>query len=324
MQEGKDRNMDNGLSQNNAPLMCTLHSNDANHQAANLINWQQEFDQLSQGRFVGMIKERHFPHIHVFREDTSHSLRQQCRVESGGVWLGFSANDKSCRINHEQTTNKQFLCRPGSRDFELLTPDSFSIYGLVLHPSFFTELIGQEDETLFDSSCNGLWLENITATKLYNFKQYLSLLLKSDSNHWSNHTHELILQDAVIELLSHAQQTPDAHVTSVQRNRIMARVQEYLTESRMRSPITMNEICAAVHVSRRTLQYTFSQCYGIAPKQYIQAIRLNQVRRELSRNEELQTISDIAINSGFFHLGQFCQSYKRLFGETPQQTRLKL
>ena len=53
----------------------------------------------------------------------------------------------------------------------------------------------------------------------------------------------------------------------------------------MKSPITMNEICAAVHVSRRTLQYTFTQCYGIPPKQYIQALRLNQVRRELSEKE---------------------------------------
>lgn len=316
--------MDKEISEKDEPLWCALHANDANHQATNLVNWEQEFDQLSQGRFVGEIKELHFPHIHVFREDTSHSLRQQCRVESDGLWLGFSANEKSCRINHEQTTSDQFLCRPGSRDFELLTPDSFSIYGMVLHPSFFTELLGDNKETIFDSDCDGLWLENITATKPNDFKQYLALLLQPKSNRWSNHTHELILQDAVIELLSNAQQAPVAHVTSLQRNRIMVRVQEYLTEDRMKSPITINEICAAVHVSRRTLQYTFTQCYGMPPKQYIQALRLNQVRRELSGNEELHTISDIAINYGFFHLALFSQSYKRLFGETPQQTRQRI
>jgi AraC family ethanolamine operon transcriptional activator len=315
--------MDSGILQKDEPLLCTYHSNDANHQAENLINWQQEFDQLNQGNFVGIIKERHFPHIHVFREDTSHSLRQQCRVESGGLWLGFSANEKSCRINHEQTTNHQFLCRPGSRDFELLTPDNFSIYGLVLHSSFFTELVGEENETLFDNDRDGLWLENTTASKLSNFKQYLHLILHPKSNNWSNHTHELILQDATIELLSNAQQKPVAHITSRQRNRIMSRVQEYLTETRMKSPITMNEICTAVHVSRRTLQYAFTQCYGMPPKQYIQALRLNQVRRELSRNEEQKTIADIAINYGFFHPTLFSQSYKRLFGETPQQTKQK-
>jgi AraC family ethanolamine operon transcriptional activator len=312
--------MDRLTLKKNAPLLSTLHSHDANHQAANLINWQQEFDQLSQGHFLGVINELRFPHIHTFREDTSHSLRQQCQVEHGGLWLGFSSNNKSCRINNEQTTYNQLLCRPGGQDFELLTPDNFSIYGLVLHRSFFTELTEQTQESLYDNESDGLWLENIASAELQNFRQYLYLLLQQQGNRWSNNTHESILQDAVLELLTKAQQTPVAHVTSPQRQRIMARVQEYLTESRMKSPITMSEICAAVHVSRRTLQYTFIQCYGISPKQYIQVIRLNQVRRVLINNENFQTISDIAFNYGFFHLGQFSQNYKRLFGETPSQT----
>ena len=312
--------MDELTLKSNALMMSTIHSNDANHQAANLINWQQEFDQLSQGHFVGVINELHFPHIHTFREETSHSLRQQCRVENGGLWLGFSANNKSCRINNEQTTANQFLCRPGNQDFELLTPDDFSIYGLVLHRSFFTELTEQTKEELYDNASDGLWLDNVSPEELNKFRQYLSLLLQPKGNNWSSKTHESIIQDAVLELLSKAQQTSAAHVTSPQRKRIMARVQEYLTESRMKSPITMSEICSAVHVSRRTLQYTFAQCYGISPKQYIQVIRLNQARRMLQSNEEFQTISEVAFNYGFFHLGQFCQSYKRLFGETPRQT----
>jgi len=316
--------MNNQTLQKDDPWVCTHHSNDANHQAANLTDWEQEFDQLSKGRFLGVIKEVLFPHIHVFREDTSHNLRQQCRVEKGGLWLGFSANEKSCHINYEQTNNNQLLCRPGNRDFELLTPDDFSIYGLVLHPSFFAKLAEQEGEAIFNHNFDGLWLENIATTELNNLKRYLNLLLQTQNNNWSNRTHELILTDAAIELLINSQQQPTAHVTSLQRNRIMSRVQAYLTEERMKSPITMNEICSAVHVSRRTLQYTFTQCYGIPPKQYIQALRLNQVRRELSENKELQTISEVAINYGFFHLSHFNQSYKRLFGETPQQTKLRV
>ncbi|MGJ8580970.1 MAG: helix-turn-helix domain-containing protein [Psychromonas sp.] len=312
--------MDELTLKNNALMMSSIHSFDANHQAANLVNWQQEFDQLSQGHFIGAINELHFPHIHAFREDTSHSLRQQCRIEDGGLWLGFSANNKSCRINNELTTFNQFLCRSGSQDFELLTPDDFSIYGLVLHRSFFTELTEQTKEEIYDSGSDGLWLDNVALDELYQFRQYLSLLLAPKGNHWSSSTHESILHDAILNLLSKAQRTSAAHVTSPQRQRIMARVQEYLTESRLKSPITMSEICSAVHVSRRTLQYTFAQCYGISPKQYIQVVRLNQARRVLQSSEEFHTIADVAFNYGFFHLGLFCQNYKRLFGETPRQT----
>ncbi|WP_413700558.1 hypothetical protein ACLKMH_01305 [Psychromonas sp. KJ10-10] len=227
-----------------APSLSTIHSHDANHQATNLINWRQEFDQLSQGHFLGVINELHFPHIHTFREDTSLSLRQQCKVEHGGLWIGFSANNKSCRINNEETSNQQCLCRPGSEDFELLTPDNFSIYGLVLHPSFFTELTENNKEELYESHRNALWLDNIPATELQKFRQYLSLLLQPKGNRWSSRTHEAILQDATLELLSQAQPVVATHVTSPQRQRIMGRVQEYLNESRMKSPITMSEICA--------------------------------------------------------------------------------
>ncbi|WP_201288111.1 helix-turn-helix domain-containing protein [Psychromonas sp. L1A2] len=316
--------MDGLALKSNALMLSTIHSNDANHQAANLKNWDQEFDQISQGHFLGVINELHFPHIHIFREDTSHSLRQQCRIENGGLWLGFSSNNKSCRINNEQTSSNQFLCRPGAKDFELLTPDDFSIYGLVLKRSFFSDLTDQTKEELYDDGSDGLWLDKVSPYELHKFRQYLSLLLQPKGNNWSTKTHESIIQDAVLELLSKAQQTPLAHVTSLQRQRIMVRIQEYLTESRLKSPITMNEICSAVHVSRRTLQYTFAQCYGISPKQYIQITRLNQTRRILQSNEEFQTISEVAFNYGFFHLGLFCQNYKRLFGETPRQTLLNL
>jgi AraC family ethanolamine operon transcriptional activator len=50
-------------------------------------------------------------------------------------------------------------------------------------------------------------------------------------------------------------------------------------------------------------------------------MRLNQVRRVLQSPEDNRTIAEIAFDFGFFHLGQFSQSYKRLFGETPTETR---
>ncbi|NMS18434.1 AraC family transcriptional regulator, partial [Vibrio parahaemolyticus] len=56
-------------------------------------------------------------------------------------------------------------------------------------------------------------------------------------------------------------------------------------------------------------------------KQFIHRMRLNQVRRVLQSPEDNRTIAEIAFDFGFFHLGQFSQSYKRLFGETPTETR---
>jgi AraC family ethanolamine operon transcriptional activator len=306
---------------NSEQLLCTLHSNDANEQAANLVNWQQEFDQISRGSFHGVINELNFSNIHVFREDTSHGLRQQCRIEKGGVWLGFSADDEPCRINNTQTDGKRFLCRSGDQDFELLTPDDYSIYGLVLHASLFEQLERQGEEMQILKADHGLWLDRVPSPELTRFRQYLAILLQYKGVRWSRQTQERILEDALLNLLSQAQFTQQERVSPQHRQRIMHRVKQYLTDSRLKSPVTIGEICSAVHVSRRTLQYTFVECLGLAPKQYIQITRLNQVRRALLNSNGTQTVSEIAFDYGFFHLGQFSLDYKKLFGETPMTTR---
>ncbi len=311
--------MNNASLHGNESLLCTIHSNDANHQAENLINWQQQFDQLSRGRFVGVINEIHFPDIHVFREETSQQLRQQCQIEDGGLWLGFSANNNSCQINNQKIASEQFLCRPGGDGFELLTPENFSIFGLVLHQSCLKQW-AEQNHDIADKAFDCLFLEGIAPQLLITFRQYLSLLLQADGHRWSSITQQLILKDAVFELLSLAQTTPTKAITNAQRQRLMQRVKSYLHEADLSAPLTIDEICAAVHVSRRTLQYAFSECFGMSPKHYIKVIRLNQIRRALLQSEQKQTIAEIAFEHGFFHLGQFGQDYKSLFGENPQHT----
>ncbi|EWS52649.1 transcriptional regulator EutR [Methylibium sp. T29] len=41
------------------------------------------------------------------------------------------------------------------------------------------------------------------------------------------------------------------------------------------------ELCAALHVSRRTLQYAFEDEVGVNPLAYLRSVRLNGVRRLL-------------------------------------------
>lgn len=101
----------------------------------------------------------------------------------------------------------------------------------------------------------------------------------------------------------------------------MNRVRQYLENQDYRSPITVSELCSAVYVSRRTLQYTFEACCDASPKQFIHRMRLNQIRRVLQDPQDTRNIAEIAFDFGFFHLGQFSQSYKQLFGETPTETR---
>ena len=300
-----------------APDLCTFNTFDANQQAASLINWQQEYDQLSRGRFLGQIRERKFSHVHLFQEDSNRKLKQQCRVNEG-IWLGLSANDRPLHINHAQGDSDSILVREDGVDFELLTPENFSIYGLVIGPPFVERIQQQlEVESLTNKSqflsCSKHYIQQI--------KAYLALLLSPNQPRWSLHTHQGIVQDMLVELFAQSSRQEIRKATVTQREVTMRRVRQYLDNSQYRNPITVTELCDAVHVSRRTLQYAFESCCDISPKQFIQSVRLNQVRRVLQDTNDRRCINEIAFDFGFFHLGHFCQSYKQLFGESPMQTR---
>ena len=84
-------------------------------------------------------------------------------------------------------------------------------------------------------------------------------------------------------------------------------------------PLTVQQICGAIGVSERTLQYAFQEQLGVTPKQYLQSVRLGGVRRDLRGSEPSIKIADVANRWGFWHLGQFAADYCRQFGELPSE-----
>jgi len=84
---------------------------------------------------------------------------------------------------------------------------------------------------------------------------------------------------------------------------------------------TVADLCAAAGVSERTLQYAFQDYVGMSPVAYLRLCRLNDARAALLRGDP-QTISvtNVAMQFNFEHLGRFAGDYKRLFGEAPSAT----
>jgi AraC-like DNA-binding protein len=86
-------------------------------------------------------------------------------------------------------------------------------------------------------------------------------------------------------------------------------------------PLCLGDICDAVGVSPRTLQTSFMREHGVSPMTYLQAMRLERVHAALqSGNRHETSVSAVAREWGFRHLGRFSGSYSRRFGEYPGQT----
>lgn len=86
-----------------------------------------------------------------------------------------------------------------------------------------------------------------------------------------------------------------------------------LTES-----LSMSEVAARVGTSRRTLEHAFDTCASVSPARFHKVLRLNNARRLLEKG--LHSVNHAATSSGLHHLGRFSSEYHDLFGELPSET----
>jgi AraC family ethanolamine operon transcriptional activator len=105
--------------------------------------------------------------------------------------------------------------------------------------------------------------------------------------------------------------------------RVAVRIARDYIHSRLSEPLRLAELCRQAHLKIRSLEYGFREVTGLTPVAYIRSLRLNAVRSALQQTTSgpQRSISEIAMDVGFWHLSQFATDYRRFFGETPTATR---
>ena len=83
----------------------------------------------------------------------------------------------------------------------------------------------------------------------------------------------------------------------------------------------MSDLIKHCQTSKSTLERAFRDAYGIDPKPYLLARRLNGAREELKASDPISVcVADVANRWGFWHMGQFAKDYARYFCELPSET----
>jgi AraC-like DNA-binding protein len=85
-------------------------------------------------------------------------------------------------------------------------------------------------------------------------------------------------------------------------------------------PIRMEQVAAAAGCSARTLDAVFRRFRDTTPHAALHAIRLEQVRDELSHGGKSAPVAEIARRFGFTNAGRFAAAYRSRFGESPAET----
>ncbi|MFI5706348.1 AraC family transcriptional regulator [Kribbella sp. NPDC051620] len=94
-----------------------------------------------------------------------------------------------------------------------------------------------------------------------------------------------------------------------------------LIEAHAAEPLTVEDIAEAVGVSVRALQEGFRRHFDTTPMNHLREIRLRRVHTALKLADPAHTtVTDLALQWGFLHLGRFSVQYRQRFGELPSAT----
>jgi AraC family transcriptional regulator, ethanolamine operon transcriptional activator len=305
----------------------TRVAHDADEQAGNLHGWNQTYDQLTAGCFVGGLTQLCVDHMQVFVETTSHTLRQTCEVQKDAYWFGIpTCPAGSGRIDGQMIARDALAFRPGGVEFELLTSAGYEIFGVVVKGDVLRRYAAQVERVGLAEHVPNTEVVPIGMVRKERLCASLRRLLDDGAASGAplSPFARNNLQASVLGLLFDVGALPAAEPVAmparVRRQSIVSEARDYVLAHRDRA-VSVPELCERLHVSRRTLQYCFQDVLGMAPATYLRVIRLNGARRDLSNaSRESRSVQDVAAAWGFWHLSQFATDYRKLFGMRPSET----
>lgn len=298
---------------------------DADEHAESLSDWDQRYEQLSPGRFAGQLTDAWFGSAQVFRERTNQVVIQAGQSWPGACTLGlvFDAEGEGTFCDRRLEARSALVFgQPG--EFSLRTPRRFDVAGIAVSADAlqrYCDISGDHALGAMVASPPAVLPDSRAIDALRSFVSAFFETLAYDASPFEQMeaqrgfvTSLLCAMGAVMD--GGAAPCP---VPAGTRGRVVQLARQYLSDHRD-APVTVADLCREVGVSRRTLQYCFQDVLGVSPVQYLRAMRLNGVRRELKRSAPGARVGDIAARWGFWHLSQFSADYRRMFGELPSET----
>lgn len=306
----------------------SITTHDVDEHAECLGDWHQRYDQLTGGLFKGVFEECRFKNLHVFRESMNRSVHQTGEPWSGSRtiaipvsisgsgWHAGESFDRDSVINLGNGDELDFRT-PAQVDYVACSTEARALNDYALH----VEHLDLEAELLHKPHVQARpqqaqAVRELLGTVLTTLRATPEILRHAQLQKALEQGVLASLVEVVRPLTDIIPAPPSFNT----RQLVVERARNYLFDH-IDEPVTIADLCIKVRVSRRTLQYSFQDVYGVTPVQFLRAMRLNAVRRELKLADPAQsTVADIAARWGFFHLSHFATDYARMFGERPSET----
>jgi len=157
-------------------------------------------------------------------------------------------------------------------------------------------------------------------TDLEGIAQLLSLVCSEiESENVIRAVQEHYVQIIIIKALTSFLTNLDVKGVGVQ-SPVLRNVLQYI-EGNLKQDLTPEALARYANVSVRSLYVLFDQHMGEPPRRYFVSRKLDMIRAALlNADGRKKSITELAMDYGFTHLGRFSAEYKARFSELPSET----
>ena len=288
--------------------------------------WNLDLCQLDRGAFHGELVQFGVGGAHVSEARFGRTLLQKGAPPSGLRTIGISAR-KGVHFLWRgiPVTDKDLVIFPRGADLASTSNPDFYVYTCSFPEELLATIsesldVGELDELRRDASvirCRAPGIELVRKCV-----GQLCTRIRSGASLSEPELVDCATRTLPTRLISAIGASHGASVPATTRKRELALVRaEAFVERSSQENIDIRDVCRVAQVSQRTLEYAFIERFGVTPKAFLNAHRLNSVRRELrAADPNAAKVADIANRWGFWHLGQFAADYRAHFEELPSQT----
>jgi len=302
--------------------------NDPANQAAQQPWVEMECVQLSNGKKVAQMDSLHLGSQLIVRERQEASVQKLGCAPADFCALSIGSYKPAIRFSgHSGERGDTVFFMPGNAEFDIHVPAGCETAYIGFSQEEFMRGARVLNPAVWDRPPQGV--VQLATHRRSDFKEAVDLWLESARELVvrGERLDQAVLRNNILQFALHVVTVPQDDVMPSYRERLRALyiggkarafVDACLDEDALP---TVVDICAALGVSERTLQYSFREYVGMSPTAYLRMRRLNCVRTTLAAEDPRQiTVTQVAMRFGFLHLGRFSGDYKRLFGETPSET----
>lgn len=129
-----------------------------------------------------------------------------------------------------------------------------------------------------------------------------------------------LMRDLIADVMAGSDEDDEVWMHSgLERERV--RRAEEMIRGRAHENLSIASLARDLGIGLRSLQLAFKRAYGKSPREYQARVRLDHVRmRLLTADPARESVTEIALDCGFTHLGRFACVYAQAFGEKPSET----